>query len=556
MSTYKKTMVAAALLFFGAAGCADLDVNNPNDANRGQALATASDVESLISGSFNTWYTEAHEFGNTSLFLSTASFQHSAPWNNAGMVPLSRIPREPLPNFVSSQEYSNLANQWFGQYQALAAVADGLRAMEDPEIAAAIDEGATNGALRARAYGKFVQGLAHGTLGMIYDQGFILDETTETTDEAGNPVPQEAVPYTEMMNAAYGYLEEAIALADQGDFLIPAEWMMTEVSNEFLIQLAHSYRASLRASVPRTPDEAVDWQAVLDDVNAAAIDEDWIVFADQGGGWNNWVFDYIARPQWGQMSYFISGMADTGGDYQKWINTPVNNRLPYFGASESDDPFLIQTPDLRYPQGATAAEQIANPGAHWQIPTEEGLAEMPLGSQWSQAARGTWRWSWYWNSTHYDYYAELDYNIPERTVDEMELLKAEALYWLAGGNMTAEAAAIVDKTRAQFGLDSSADGINDSCVPKLPDESCGDFLEMLKWEKRHMVYAEGLMSVAWYFDSRRWGDLYKGTFLQLPIPAGELQTLEMLPVYTYGGIAEAPPSASPGSSYAWPFEGQ
>ena len=75
-------------------------------------------------------------------------------------------------------------------------------------------------------------------------------------------------------------------------------------------------------------------------------------------------------------------------------------------------------------------------------------------------------------------------------------------------------------------------------------------MEMLKWEKRLETHMKGLNFAPWYFDGRGWGDLYYGTWLQLPVPCPEL-TLLGEECYTFGVEGE---SASPGSVYAWPGE--
>ena len=68
---------------------------------------------------------------------------------------------------------------------------------------------------------------------------------------------------------------------------------------------------------------------------------------------------------------------------------------------------------------------------------------------------------------------------------------------------------------------AGAQGQGNACVPQLPDGSCGNLMETLKWEKRRDMF----MTVygGWYFDSRGWGDLPAGTYLHYPVPARELE---------------------------------
>lgn len=533
----RKSTVLGALLLFGAAGCADLDVTNPNDPDRELALASASDVEALISGGFSTWFFTTYD--NDLLALSTMSFQTSAPWNNFGMVPLSALPRNNLVNDPADQYYNLISLPWTNNYRALAAVADGLRSIDDASTGVAEDLGAER-TLRARAFGRFVQGLAHANLAVLYDQGFVIDETTELTDAAGNPIPQEAVPYTSLMNAAIDYFAEAISLSQSDAFTVPADWMSVEVSSGQLARIAHSMRAAYRASLPRTPEErsVVDWEAVLADIDAG-VTEDWIMDQAYPQWWNSFT-GYAAYPRWHQLAYPILGMADQSGNFQTWLATPIPDRHPILGGEN----MLIVTPDERYPQGSTVDEQKENPGSRWGIPRW-------LASQWSQPARGTWRWSWYYNFEYFDYAVGSDETKPAVAMEEMTLLAAEANYWLGD---RATAADLVNVSRVGVGGLNPTDavGTNTSCVPRLPSGQCGDLLEMIKWEKRNETWLDGIvMNNSWYFDARRWGDHYKGTALQFPIPARELQVLEMLPVYSFGGAEQF---SAPGSTYAWPGE--
>jgi hypothetical protein len=50
-----------------------------------------------------------------------------------------------------------------------------------------------------------------------------------------------------------------------------------------------------------------------------------------------------------------------------------------------------------------------------------------------------------------------------------------------------------------------------------------------------------------FFDARGWGTLVEGTPIHFPIPARELETLN-LPAYTFGGIGG--PDAAPGCAIA------
>jgi hypothetical protein len=352
------------------------------------------------------------------------------------------------------------------------------------------------------------------------------------------------------------------------------------VSMPRLAQLINSMKARYRANVARTPLDraAVNWNQVLTEVGAGVhadfnistefTDTDW------SGDLTLW---YGSLSTWQQITYFMFGMADQSGDYQRWLAQPVLSRDAFFNGVE---PVLIVTPDRRFSQGdtlvsgqnqkaRTAAEvtlarrnqlfngyifnsptdsvRLDNRGRYVRVrATAAGVINNAV--QYSRPDRGTWRWSQYYNTQAdlvqtYSPFPLVDY-------DEMRLLAAEALW--RTGNLAA-AADSVNVTRTANGLNATnAAGLNTSCVPKLPNGTCGSLFEMLKWEKRMETFFRGAMWVGWYFDSRGWGDLYRGTPLQMPIPAEQYSILGLGAPYTFGGVGGE--SASTGSTYAFPFE--
>ena len=505
--TNRATSGLAALLLIGMAGCVDLEVQNPNAPDAARALANPGDVESLISGAFNRWL-YVQRYGGPTMFMSNQSGEHVAPWANAGMEYYGRIPRNPTQNNPGHPDVGNLIYAWTNAYRAIAAVRDGLKQMDDEAVDLGDDE------LRARAYGKFMQGLAHGTIAVLYDSGFVYDETM---DPATDEILLQG--YSGVMTAALAYFDEAISLMGTGTFTMPETWMSKEVTSETLKQLAYSWKARLRTSVARTPAEraAVDWTAVETEVNNG-VTTDWAiysqcwphVFCDEG-------LSYRLFPGWQMQNNWVAGMADQSGGYQTWVFTPTLDKQP----------FLYVTPDTRWPQGADYDTQVANPGEYY-------AALNPTSSMWKRPDRGTWRWSYYeqQNEPFYSHSLNDVGDLPMVTVLEGQAFIAEKDY--RDGDMAA-VAAFVNSTRTLHGLAATdAAGTNTDCVPKLPNGSCGDLWEMFKWEKRLELQFKGPLRSGWFLDSRGWGDLMEGTILQLPVPYREMQLLQQTP-YDYGG---------------------
>lgn len=511
---YTKMFTVAALLLFGAAAC-DLDVDNLNAPEAERALSNPGDVESLISGAWTTWWTMTYHYDGAGPMLSTASFQHSAYPANFGMVHYSMIPRVPTTNDPAHGFYSQFANMFTWGYRAISAVNDGLRALDAGSVDLADDEA------RARAFGKFVQGLSYGYVALMFDRGPLVDETTSLEEGVVY------ADYRELMDAALGYLDEAIAIANANNFTIPSSWMLQDgpVSSETLAQLAHSYQARLRAAVARTPEEraAVEWQAVLNDVNAGLQEDFEYTYDGSGFAWHPALY-YSLLGGWSQLNYMVHGMADQSGQYQEWMSLPIDQRAPDLASG----PFLIDTPDERFPEGATVEEQQANPGTRMIVPANPG-------AQWGRPDRGTWRWSYYRDVRDWVAAAYVG-SSPDITTEEMRLLAAEAHYRMGD---RATAADLINVTRTAAGLNATdAGGTNTDCVPRLPDGSCGDLFEMLKWEKRmDASHNAGLMIATWYFEGRGWGDLMQGTPLQWPVPA-LVAELDNEPINEYGGSLE------------------
>jgi hypothetical protein len=266
-----------------------------------------------------------------------------------------------------------------------------------------------------------------------------------------------------------------------------------------------------------------------------------------GTDWYPEAVDYATYPGWSEAAYWIVGMADQSGNYQKWLAAGLDGMQPML--PDGTD-VLIVPPDLRFPRGATVAEQQASPGSLYKIP-DESLDQWSISQVWAHPEQGTWRWSYYWPYEFEDFSLGVERTHNEIDYAEMRLLKAEALY--RTGDL-AGAAALINVSREAAGLGATdANGTNADCVPRLPDGSCGGLFEMLKWEKRMQVRLEGLFDAPWYFDARGWGDLYQGTFLQLPVPCQELLYAgNGETCYTFGG---ANPSSAPASTYHWPGEG-
>jgi hypothetical protein len=539
-------------LLLALPACYDLTVTDPNAPDHTALWSNVDQLESQTADAFKAWFEANYAYSSVGLQLSVASFEHSSPWAGGGYTPFNELPRTSigLESVFSNKKWY----PWYHLYEGYTTALDGLQALQDSAVRNGLGPGR---AARLEAFSRFVEGLTLGSLALLYDRAAIPSEADYPYGE--NPP---LVGYDSVMSVALADLEEAAGLSQGADWPdIPADWMSVAVTPDELARLAHSFAARFRANVARTPAEraAVDWAQVMADVDAG-ITTSWVMDMDVHKGFYNEVIDYGTYPGWAMETYFVLGLADQSGNYQRWLGLPVADRQPApdTNGDGKGDPVLIVTPDTRFPRGSTMLEQESNPGTLYAIPCEAGAdapaacaeSDWNIQNMWAHPERGTWRWSYYWHTDTYPYSTWTDFHWPEITLAEMRLLKAEGL--MRQGD-AAGAAALVNVSRTANGLAATdAGGANTDCVPRMPDGRCGDLMEMLKWEKRLETHYAGPFGAGWYFDGRGWGDLYRGTFLELPIPCDELKIMNKSPCYTFGGVDGD--MASPGSVYAWPGE--
>ena len=458
-------------------------------------LSNEDAVEADIAASFLSWWKGNHKGGPGPL-LSVAADQHTSSWGNFGMKDGSQEPRMAWNNNPSYGYASVTESPWYNLHTALLAAGEGLSAINGGlEIGS---EGADTE--RARAFAKFVQGLSLGTLALVFDQAFTITES--------DLAPSQLSPYSDVMAAAVTSLQQAITIAGGNSFTTPHEWMGGAHTSGELVRIMHSYIARFMASLPRTPAEraAVNWTEVMSHIDQG-ITSDLTVES-----WDDWWFDYLKTyttySGWGRVDIRTLGPADQSGGYQWWMSVPLEERNEFF----------IDTDDRRVTGGAVDSD---------------GMYFGYMGHSPFHASRGTYHFSFYGDIRYDEYTSDAIGDIQEMIVAEMDFLRAEGLY--RTGDL-AGAVAIINSYRTTNGQLEAATvaGVQgqDRCTPKLPDGSCGDLWETLKYDKRLEVFHASLGDQ--FFDDRGWGDLVENTFYHLPVPGETLIELG-LPIYTFGG---------------------
>ncbi len=471
-------------------GCVDLSVENLNEPDSDRALAEAEGVEAMFAGSFiEYWWTQKNY---PFMALSVVGGELTSTFADFGIYDLGRIPREPYNNSPTYEFRGVNWWPWSDNYTVLSLIRDGLQSielgvMDDPDDMTPV--------YRAQAFGKFMQGVAHGYLGLFFDKAYVLTEDTDLE------VGLKFEPYSELQRIAVEKLEEAIELCNQYTFTISDNWIYgLTLTNNDLKRLAHSFIARYLASTARTPEErvAVPWDRVLYHTERG-IEEDFAPEGDGGDWW--WTGGWRGqRPTFARASYFTLGPADTSGDYEEWSNTPYQDRTP----------FLIHTADRRI----TGEDGPESPGIDFAY---SGPAPFP-------PERGTYFFSHYVH-TRYRYHIDSGaYGaMPHLTLAELNLLEAEALYRLGATGVNRERMVhLINSTRVE----------RVQLPPATVDQSDEELFEMIKYEKKIETF--NTFSGLQYFDRRGWGELVSGTLLHLPVPGQELEML-LQPIYTHGG---------------------
>ena len=527
--------VASAVLVLGLAACKDaLVVENLSDPDIERVFSTPQAVQQTIGSNFQACH-NAVSNTNVAPQLAMLGLETYSQLNNFNMGARSSIPRSAITNYRGAPSI-------FADYSALSRAARlGANALD--ALDKLLEEGKTLGSpaqnLRARSFAFFTIACNMGWLGMVYDSAAIV----------GPGMSSDSIPplagAKEVVAAAIALMDSSEAIANNpastgtGGFPVPGTWLgqSGDVSRDNFVRLVRSWRARYRAGVARTPQEraAVDWAKVIADAEAGITADFTVLVAGNSNGWNESyaVNQSYQDPTWGSMTLMYFGMADVSGGYDAWLATPLGARAP----------FLVITPDQRWPQGTTrAAQQTASATE----PT--GLTSRPyIRNRTLQDSPGD-----PWGTSYYDFYRFIYIRrqttpaaYPTYVKAENDLLAAEG--YIRTGKI-AEAAAKIDLSRVAKGGLPPLSGVvtsatqpvpgGASCVPRVPaapsftSTACGTILEAMKYEKRmetaHTSYAR------WWIDGRGWGDLVEGTALEYPVPNQEMDARQ-LPFYPLGG---------------------
>jgi len=479
MKTLKQILLFSTLLMLSVSSCKKLDVGkNPNDPEFKDVFASGEDLKTLTSGLFNTWYTGTHSFSSVDLFLATSSDHVTCSWGNQAMRDMSWEPRNAWNN-APNYTYQSTTKYLFDKMYASISTSSNIMTAINGGV-----EVGTGGADEnmVKAFCKFNQGTAYGSLALVFDKAFIVDENITIP---GAKVT-DAKRYDSVAFAAVKYLDEAIALCSNS-FTIPKAWLgtTTDYSNTEFKKLCNSFAARILANYPRTKAElaTVNWAKVKTYADAG-LTSDFIIQMDSYVNWYAESEDYLTFPGWGKVDMYVVNLMD-------------NTQPAHWG--------IVDRPA---PAASTAPQDQ-------RIFTDFEYSDL----NWFQPGRGYYHFSNYRYSRYDGSFALGDGPISEFMKAENDMLKAEARAYTSD---VAGAAAIINAgTRVTRGGMTPVAAV------------LTDVEKAIHHERQVEMYLSG-MGLS-FFEMRKKNLLQKGTPLHWPLPGKALETFGLTTFYTFGG---------------------
>lgn len=438
--------------------CNSLDVANPNEPSS-STLSDPNILETVAAGTYRSWF-NGNATLNQTLVLSVQAKGLASSWNNGNMnyyggvdIAPSDTASDPLTwsralrpwtNDLSNAGRSSIEQGWFDMYAALSSANDALKAIRTGGVVIG-DAARTK---RAETWAQLMQGATMAYIALNYDQGYIIDETTDVLTVTRSP-------RRDVKTAALAMLDQAIALANANVFTTPASWTngAYSYSNTDVAKIANTLAAMLLAWYPRDATEAstatvVDW-ARVESYAAAGISSGGstinIAIEGDGGNWNQAAMGWFTDWSTGRVSTRVAHFLD-----------PKTQIDPYALGMGSAQP---SSPDLRMGDGSFGSADLipvydnipatANAGTDFAFsPTGEIMR--PDRGFYAQSNIGIHRWDDSGNQDPDRQWGGVGYS-PLFTYHINDLIWAEALLRQNGAGDAAAAAALINKTRVTRG---------------------------------------------------------------------------------------------------------
>ena len=487
----------AAAAGLSLAACDTLDVQNPNAPDAGRALSDPSGVQAVAGGTLRSWFNTTQGMEAAGV-LTVMADSYTASWNNynmrlyssGGIGDPSGAKRGGWENDPASAARTSIEWYWYGYYAALSSANDALHAIRKNNVV--IGDAANT--KMVETISVLAQGMMLSSLAINYDQGFIVDESTDLTTLKFST-------RAAMRDAALAKLTEAATLAKANAFSTPASWTNgTSYTNLEIAKLANTFAARTIAYYPRNGVEntAADWAKVVT-FAADGISNGGRDFQFTGDGCVNFC-DNLKN--WGDD--ITTERVDTRVAH---LIDPVTQKHPWPDPTGNPKP---NSADKRMGNGDNGTDFRWNADQIFR----------PARGQYHQSEIG---------HVHYEYATPSDpagtgggYGVvPVISKAENDLLWAEGLI-RSGGNLTT-AANLINNTRVGRG----------GLPPATAADGAAGLLTKLQYEQEIEEMGLGPQP---YYNRRRIDGLQEQTPRQMPVPAKELGVLQK-ELYTFGGAA-------------------
>jgi hypothetical protein len=500
MKKFKLNKILFSSFLIISFSCSDEidNIENLNNPDRSQVLATGSDLLGIVGGGFVTWW----QANNRDLYppLAVAGDVSTCSWGNFGMRVLSNEPRNPILNAASWADLSVLEQPWQGNYAAVASANDVIGSININGITWVV--GGVDNTPMVLAASYLLRGFSYGYLGLLFEKGFIVDESTDLTQK----LP--FVNYQELINQAISDLDLAISIATSDTFEIPNTVINgVSLSETELIKLCNSYKARFLVQSARslTETNAVDWNAVKA-LAENGITSDFGPTGDNGISWWNNSNIFMDSP---------NGFGAFGGRLDMRLVHLLDPSQPEFFPAASGE--VLTNPEI------TTADARIGDGKDFEFRSDILF----------RAERGRFHFSHYFHTRFMNDPTFSDgadsKQIKTFTLEDNRLLIAESKARLNDNNAVTDINAGSRITRGNL-------------TPLEATASQTEILDAIFYERYIELYNTAVGSG--FFDRRRTDDLQIGTFRHFPIPATELEVV-IEELYTLGGVAADPSGIVP-----------
>lgn len=523
-------------------GCADLAVDNLNDPTREAVLGDADNTLKLLSGGFRTFYIAS--INTPAIAIQLMSDQQSTTNLVDQWWDFAEEPRLQLDN-TTSYSAAFQFSYFFGQYNSAIATANIFIDSIENEGDSIMDgtEDVTDQVL-SQAF--FLRGIARGYIGMMYDQGYLLDADF---DESTPPEDVEFATYQQIITAALSDLDRSIELAgNAGNFTFSAmpnssdSWTQAE-----FLDIVNSYAARIAAGEARTASEAesLDWGQIQE-------------YADAGIGGPNAASG---------LTDFTASNVGSSGEFANYLSD-YSNFLVAGGLADGagylpTDVKQIHLLDPDYPT-VYPAENVD--GASLTLPPAESddprldYYNYTTNIGFINAQRNAGLATNYWSARMFAFndWWPSDYGVYLFTSVENDMLRAEAQLM---SNSPLDAAQTLNNSTAGSGtisLSVDLPSVQLGYYPQnglsggynyLGTESVAEFQWALLREYSVELDQMGGVGLQWFF-MRRHDLLQEGTATMYPVPASELELLGRS-VYTFGGVDNAGSEGTASGANSW-----